>query len=618
MRTATGDRRARALGYALALALAAPAGVRAAEVNLSAKVDRAAIAEDEHVVLEVRVEAPEPPSRTHVPDDTADFHVVGTATTTESAISLGGGAGVQIKQAFVGRIELAPRRAGALSTPQVEVTVRGRLYLTPVVKVQVRPAGTPPPPGARAAPPAQGAEPDQEEDQRRPLYRGWEKDLVLKVEVDRKEVFQGEQVVASVVLYSPLGVVNLERFEPPVLDGFWTEPLEVPKSAQYHLRRVNGVPTRVYLIQRLALFPNRAGALTIPAAELQAVVRLGNGGPLDLFADTVSATRRSQPVTLTVKPLPAGAPAGFQPSSVGTFELAATAAPEQARAGEPVSIRLTATGDGNLRALSLPALPPIPGTRAYPATATDATAGQGERFRGSRTLETVIIPERPGALEVPALEWPYFDPRTGAYAVARTAPLHLVVGAAPPSTPSSAAPAAPGANPLAAGLRAIRAEGALARSGPPPWQGLPFALLLALPPLLLAAVAGWQRAAAAGAATTRAAGRSAQHRLDAARRRLGRGDRRAFVTEVERALTGYASQRLGRSAAGLTREALLAALGRAGAHPPAVRALAAALDAVELARYGGGGGGPELLDAAERALALLEEADWSAAAEATP
>jgi hypothetical protein len=575
------------------------AGAR--EVELSARVDRAEIAQGEHVILEVRVEAPEAPTRTHVPDDTADFHVVGTATAEEGAVSLGGGPGARSRQAFVGRIELAPRHAGDLSTPEVQVTVRGRVYVTPSIKVRVRAAGASPPAAARPPTPA-------EEAPRRPLYRGWERDLVLQVELDRGEVFQGEQVVASIWLYSPVGVVDLSRYDPPRFDGFWAETLELAQTLRFQTRLVNGLPSHAYLLQRLALFPTRAGALTLEPALVQARVRLGGGGPLDALADVVPVERRSKPVTLNVKPLPPGAPAGFQPANVGGLELVATAAPERGVAGEPISIRLTASGDGNVRALALPALPAVPGARAYPPTESDASSVQGGRFGGAHTVETVLVPEHAGLLEVPALAWPYFDPRSGRYEVARTEALRVPIDAAA----AAPGPAAPGTNALAAGLRPIRAEGALARRAAP-WRGLPFSLLLGVPPLLLAALVLSQRlrAAASAPGAPRAAERGARRRLAAARRRLSGGDGPGFVGEVERALSGYAAQRLGRPAAGLTRDALLDALARAGAHPTAIRALAAALDQVDLARYGGGDGGPALLAAAERAVRLLEEADWT-------
>ena len=84
--------------------------------------------------------------------------------------------------------------------------------------------------------------------------------------------------------------------------------------------------------------------------------------------------------------------------------------------------------------------------------------------------------------------------------------------------------------------------------------------------------------------------------------------------DVEKALAGYCADRLGAPVGGLTREALGATLGRAGAHGPAVRALEEALGACDAARYGRGGSGTEeaLLAQAERAISQLDEADWAA------
>jgi hypothetical protein len=116
----------------------------------------------------------------------------------------------------------------------------------------------------------------------------------------------------------------------------------------------------------------------------------------------------------------------------------------------------------------------------------------------------------------------------------------------------------------------------------------------------------------------RGAVRAGRRRLAGAERRLRGGDPAAFVAEVERALTGYAADKLGRPVTGLTRDALAQALSGAGAHPPAVRALLSALDGCDAARYGGAAASEPLLDAAADALALLEEGDWMRSAEAGP
>lgn len=601
MPTMTGERARPALrsaALALALAGAAAAGpALAAEATLTAKVDRTEIAVDEELTLQVRLEASEAPTRYDLPEP-PDFRVVARAPSQERTVSLGGGAGVQIRQAFTITERLAPRRTGTLTLPPVTAVVRGNEYTTQPIAITVTPAGSAPanPPAAEPAPPGG----------RRGSYRGWEKDVALEVQLDRREAYVGEQVVASIWLYSPLGVVNYDRFAPPRYDGFWREDLETPATLQRQVRTIDGVPTLVYLLQRVALFPTRAGDLTLPAAEIHLSVRLGSGGPFDLFGEVQQVERRSAPVTLKVKPLPPGAPAGFESVNVGTLSLDAVASPAHAVAGEPVTVRVSASGDGNVRALSLPVLAPIAGAKAFQPTATDRAGVRSGRFGGTRTVETVLLPERTGELVIPSVAWPYFDPRTGRYEQAHTPEMHVVVGAA-----VAGATATPGANALAAGLRPLRAEADLSRRLPPAWARAGFAALLLLPPLGFLGLVLAERVRTRAGSARRRADRAAHRRLSAARRRLARGDRAGFLAEVEHALLGYASDRLGHPAAGLTREALGAALARAGAHPPAVRALSAALDAGDLARYGGEAGrDDDVLAAAERALGVLEEADW--------
>ena len=608
MRPGTGER-VRQAAAALVLLAAVRAG--AEEPRLSAQVDRTELAQDEVLTLEIRLEASDPPSSIELAEGGV-FEVVSRAQTRQSSFSLGGGAGVRIRQVVVTQLGLAPRRAGTIEVPPVIAVVKGKRYETRPIPVKVLPAGASP--GAGAGSGAGGAGPRAPSRAGAPpgggsAFRGWERDLVLDVQLDRAEAYVGEQVTASIWLFSPLGVVEYERFTPPRWEGFWAEDLETPRTLQFQVKQVNGVPTRAYLLQRVALFPTRSGKLTLAPAELDLAVRLG-GGLFDPFPEVKRLRRRSAPVALLVKPLPAGAPPGFEPVDVGTFSLEATVSEPRATAGQPLTVRITAAGEGNVRALALPRLPPIPGTRTFDPTTSEKAENRGGRLAGSRSVETVLVPEQTGELVIPSLAWPWFDPRAGRYQVARTAELRVPVS---PAAPGGAGAIAAGSNAIAAGLRPIRTEADLRRAGPPAWRTPGFAAALAAPPLAFLAVvlAGRLRArAASGPARRRAAARAARRRLEGARRRLAGGDRAAFLAELDRALLGYASDRLGRPATGLTREALLAALARGGAHTPALRALSSALEAADAARFGAKAAGEELIALASRALALLEESDW--------
>jgi hypothetical protein len=231
------------------------------------------------------------------------------------------------------------------------------------------------------------------------------------------------------------------------------------------------------------------------------------------------------------------------------------------------------------------------------------------RIAGSRTLETLVIPEHAGELVIPALAWPWFDTKAGRYQIARTEPLRVQVSA-------GTGQPAPASRATAAELRPIRAEGALSRAGRPPWSGPLFLLLLLIPPggfaaLLLAGRLRERAQLDAPARRGRGAVRAARKRLAAAERRLKAGDGAGFVSELERTLTGYVGDKLRRPVVGLTRAELSAALIAAGASPPAIGALVTALDDCDAARFGGSPPGGSLLESTAEAMALLEESDLS-------
>jgi hypothetical protein len=603
--TSPGGRRARSPASLalLALALAAPSPARAAgagRLELTATTDRTELAQDEVLVLTVRVDSDDGSPSLELHEAELPFRVLSRSWSTDVSFGLGGGAGVQLRRSRVLTLALSPVRTGELVIPPVVATVKGVRRQTEPIRVKVVAAGRGPRP------------PPQAPDRSGGGWRGWERDLALEVDVDRREVFLGEQVTATVWLLSPAGVIDTESYQPPLYDGFWVEEVERPQRLAFQIRNVRGVPTRAYPLQKLALFPTRAGALELGPFKIDVALRLGSDSLLAPFGDVRRARRRSAPVEIRVKPLPPGAPAGFQGVNVGAWSLGVATSEKTATAGQPIAIRVTATGEGNVRALSLPAVPDVPGTRRFDPTTSEDLQRRGGRIGGSRTVETVLVPEAPGELVVPELVWSFFDPKAGRYETVRTAALHVPVL---PGAPAAAADLAPPRAALV--LRPLRTDGAPASARPPPWRRAPFLAAVALPPLALAALAladalRRRTAAAAPARRARGAGRLAERRLRAARRQAA-GDPAGALAGIERALSGYAADRLGRGTAALTRAELCDALHAAGAREAGTAALRAALDACDAARFGGGAAPDEVLGLAERAVSLLEGGAWEPA-----
>ncbi len=593
-----------------------PAAAGAAGMAISASLDRDEVALDGLVTLEVRIEAGEAPTLS-LPSQGFEFDVVSRGSSRSTSINMGGGAGMKVQHTFVFQFGLRPRRAGDLSIPPVEVVAGEARGETQPLSVKVLPAGAPstrpgrpgpPVPGFPSFPGGPGGAPGGGSSR---AWSGWERDLQLSVEVDKTEVFLGEQVTASVWVLSPVGVAETGNFKPPAYDGFWTEQLELPREPTQQIRRKDGVPLRAYLLQRIALFPTRSGQLELGAHAIDLLVRVSSSDAFYPFGDVQRVSRRSQPVPITVKPLPPAAPARFDQVNVGTATLSASLSQKTTAVGQPVTLRLVAEGEGNVKAWSLPVPPAIPGARAFTPTSSDQLKPRGAKFAGSRTVESVLVPEVPGPLVIPPLTWAVFDPKVGAYRELRTPELRLEVTGGAPAASSTSAPAQ---NTLFPGLRPIRPAGPLARVSAPgtdwPLWALVFGPVAAF--LALSGVDRFResRLADGGARRVRIAGRVARRRLAGASRLLAGADAAPYFAEVERALVGYCADKLGRPASGLTRDELALALTEAGAHVAAQRALAAALDACDAGRFGGAVAREEVLTLAGRAMAVLEEAHW--------
>src|SRR5262249_45481129 len=162
---------------------------------------------------------------------------------------------------------------------------------------------------------------------------------------------------------------------------------------------------------------------------------------------------------------PPGKPAAFDPGNVGQWNLSATVDPVNVAVGQPVTFKLAAVGRGNVRDLRLPRLGAISGLRAYDATTTDKEATGKGQVTGTGTVEQLLVPERTGTVEVPALAMDIFDPVQKLYRTLRTDAVTLHVT---PAVAGSVAAASGAQNLLAAGgVRPIRLHlSGIARGAP--------------------------------------------------------------------------------------------------------------------------------------------------------
>ncbi len=134
--------------------------------------------------------------------------------------------------------------------------------------------------------------------------------------------------------------------------------------------------------------------------------------------------------------MPDGAPEGFR-GAVGQFQLAATLDRVSVTQGEPLTLRLTVTGTGNVEQLTAPELP-VPDTwRVYENQTNYNSTVQDDVTIGEKVFEWQIIPDQPGQQTLPIITLSYFDPAEPAFRSVSTAavPLEILPAAENAPTP---------------------------------------------------------------------------------------------------------------------------------------------------------------------------------------
>jgi hypothetical protein len=377
---------------------------------------------------------------------------------------------------------LQPNAVGKAEVGAISVKLQGGEKTTAPISLEVVP-GNVRPRAQQRADPMGGGDPFGGEDPfdrffgrgRQGGGRRAEPKLFIEAAPSRKRLHVGEPLLLTYYVYTQTSISDIQFSDAPQYPGFWSEELDRGRGdPQGESASVEGEAYRRFPIFQRLLFPTKAGRLELPAATLKV------GIPRQSFFDAGAAVERStKPLVIEVDPIPEEP--GFS-GAVGRFRASSSLDKTSLPLGEAATLRFRVEGSGNLKWIDKPPEVRIPGAKVYPPTTSSDLKPGTSGITGSKTWEFVVVPETAGALEVPALAFPFFDPATGKLARAETPaiPLHVDPGAAGAAMPL---PAAPGAV-RSRGALALRSELDLPRQAIPDAGpltvavGLGFALLL--------------------------------------------------------------------------------------------------------------------------------------------
>lgn len=553
-----------------------------ARVSMSASSNRVAVGEP--FAVEIRVETRgDDVDELELPDF-GELEVLGRSTARPFSFSFGFGSGgrrAQVKSEIVHTFTLRASQPGAFTIRPAIARVAGRRIASQslsILAIDPAHAGTNqaprPDPSEAHAPPSgelDGALFDQT--------------MFLRTVVDKKRAYVGQQVTVTIYLYLRGQIADSPSVtREPTLEGFWSQDLlPMQRSLSPSRQEVNGRVFNAYVLRRFAAFPLRPGALEIGAPS----VEIGGGGSIfDLLTGPSQPLRRSgMKVAIEALPLPAQPTTGA-PTFTGALTLEAALEPEAARVGDAVTLRVKASGQGNLRALTLPS-PSVRGLEVLAPEIDDEVTNDGDQIGGERVYRWLILPRAPGEFALPPFVVDVLDPTSGSFAQARTPTLTLKVQG---GEPLPAAEPPPSEEVLGVRFGPVRTASELRRRAPALYERAPYwPSVLAAPALLLALLA-------LRFARTRLAQRSALQRDALVERELEdklaraseaaeRGDAQAALGLLSAALKGTLELRLGEPIGGMTTRALGVHLAARGLEPKLAERCLAQLGALERGRF---------------------------------
>ena len=440
-----------------------------------------------------------------------------------------------------------PQRAGTVTVPSFEMAVGDRKITIPKSQIEV----------AEAQPGEQRYQP-----------------LQSSLDLPKRDFYVGETIPGRLLFVetpdeSPTYIQHVAKTSGAAV-------FQIDNSTRSIEIDVNGEKRRA-LAKPIQITPLKEGDTEINCQVIVHVQKRDINGIGRGFAMQVQSTVDVPSAKLRVLPLPKeGRPPGFT-GAIGTFNLSAPKlSATEVETGEPITLAISLTGEGNLSGVSAPELPKDnPDWQTYKPTTDLASANDDSApLLATKTFTYTLVPKNAGTRGTPAIPFSYFDPAKAAYVDVTIPPQPVKVKAAatavaavPDSNTGAEKPAEAepekGPKPIEPALTGLaESTGLWSNSLRPLLWSQWFLLGQLAPPLILLAL--WLRkkrrdflAANPQIVRRRKARAAARLALAEARTAARRGDQSAFLAASTRALREAASPLDTTKSVSLTQEEVL-------------------------------------------------------------
>jgi len=272
------------------------------------------------------------------------------------------------------------------------------------------------------------------------------KNIFIKVDVDKKSCFVGEPLVVSYKLYTRLKSES-SIIKNPSFNGFSVVDLLAPGNTYYTIETLNGKEYNVYTLRKSQLYPLQAGAVELESAEVENEIHFIKEAYVnrerdaldnmlrDFTQTTIPAeglqdekvTLQSKPVTIMVKPLPDKEQTALFNGAVGNFTIDGGLEKNSFTTDDAGKLKIAISGAGNMSMIIAPDIAWPAGIEAYESQTKEKLDQMTVPVSGIKVFEYPFTVNKPGSYNIPQIAFSFFDVKEGKYKTVMTKPFMLEV-----------------------------------------------------------------------------------------------------------------------------------------------------------------------------------------------
>lgn len=419
-------------------------------------------------------------------------------------------------------------------------------------------------------------------------------DPFVRTTYSKKSVYEQEEITATIKLYHKGNITQIEDAKLPEYKGCVTKEIQMKNEDRYGEEVIDGVRYFTYKLKQTILYPQKSGTIEIEKGELSTIMEIQSRNIFD-FDSYFNGPRRVRKIIpfegtqLEVKALPEGKPADFN-NAVGSFKMESSISQTEAKAHDPITIKVKISGTGNIKYIKSPTFTFPTDFDTYEPKENTKTTGNS----GSREIDYLIIPRHAGTFEIPAATFSYFDLNTKRYHTLKTESFTLNIEKSDNNTDNSQVISnftKENVQIIGKDIRYINTQSTKVEKkekdifgtfGFWMWYILPLLLFITLVILYRKQI---QENANIALVKNKRANKQAKKCLKQADAFLKAGDKEHFYEEIAKALWGYTSDKLNIPLSELNKESIETELKERQASEDTIQEFMEILHTCEFARY---------------------------------